>query len=242
MSEEIRSDLIKYAQNNNVQLISGEDEYNDTDAVVLSTLEYLEFEEVSEEINKAEKEEGLQPTLENYIYKYLYKKDSNGEYVDPNRRALAEAIKNNPRYKDLKIENVQAKFNENEPEQFAAMTVVFPEGQKVAVFRGTDGTNSGWWEDLCFGYNNNPEGTTAQKMAKEYIENITGTDEIYITGHSKGGGLTEWSALLCGYKFDEKGNIIGVDDEVRKKIKSVISLDGPGPRNDILKFLKHSHH
>ncbi|HCW54445.1 MAG TPA: hypothetical protein DG753_12065 [Clostridium sp.] len=172
MSEENKSDLIEYAQNNNLQPISGENGYNDTDAVVLSTVEYLNFEDVNLE--------GLQPTLENYIDVYLKVKRDAGEYIDPNRKALAEAVKNNPRYKDLKIENVQASFNENEPEQFGAMTVVLPEGQKVAVFRGTDGTNSGWWEDLCFGYNNNPEGTTAQKMAKEYIENITGTDDIYI--------------------------------------------------------------
>ena len=228
MSEENKSDLIEYAQNNNLQPISGDYGYNDTDAVVFSTLEYLNFEEV--DIAKGD-------TLKDAINKYLAYEETKGKDIDSNKKALAEAIKNNPRYKDLKIENVQAKFNENEPEQFAAMTVVLPEGQKVAVFRGTDGSNSGWWEDLSFGYNTDPEGTAAQRMAREYVENITGTDTIYITGHSKGGGLAEWSALMCGYRFDKDGNVIEVDDEVRKKIKSVISLDGPGQRSDILKKL-----
>lgn len=222
------ADLIEYAQNMNLPTISGDNVYNDTDAVIFSTIEYLELEKINL-INK-------ESTLGNYIEEFLKSnKDAN---VDQNKRALAEAIKDNPRYKDLKIENIQAHFDEDAPEQFAAMTVVLPEGQKVAVFRGTDGSNSGWWEDLYFGYNTDPQGTVAQRMAKEYIENIEDTDCIYITGHSKGGGLAVWAALFCGYVYDEQGNVIEIDSEVRRKIMSVISLDGPGMRDDILDKIK----
>lgn len=215
MGENNELDLIEYAKNTELPVVSSENEYNDTDAVVLSTIEYLNLEEVDVSYTD--------PTLGNYIKQYL--DDNKDKYIDPNRKALAEAIKDNPRYKDLKVENIQSHFSENEPEQFAAMTVVLPEGQKVAVFRGTDGSNSGWWEDLCFGYNTDPEGTVAQKMAKEYIENIKDTDCIYITGHSKGGGLAVWAALFCGYVYDEQGNVVEIDNEVRRKIMSVINLD-----------------
>ena len=192
------ADLIEYAQNMNLPTISGDNAYNDTDAVIFSTIEYLELEKINL-INK-------ESTLGNHIEEFLNSnKDAN---IDQNKTELAEAIKDNPRYKDLKIENIQAHFDEYAPEQFAAMTVVLPEGQKVAVFRGTDGSNSGWWEDLYFGYNTDPQGTVAQKMAKEYIENIEDTDCIYITGHSKGGGLAVWAALFCGYVYDEQGNVI----------------------------------
>lgn len=228
MGENNELDLIEYAKNTELPVVSSENEYNDTDAVVLSTIEYLNLEEVDVSYTD--------PTLGNYIKQYL--DDNKDKYIDPNRKALAEAIKDNPRYKDLKVENIQSHFSENEPEQFAAMTVVLPEGQKVAVFRGTDGSNSGWWEDLCFGYNTDPEGTVAQKMAKEYIENIKDTDCIYITGHSKGGGLAVWAALFCGYVYDEQGNVVEIDNEVRRKIMSVINLDGPGTRDDILDKIK----
>lgn len=107
MSEENKSDLIEYVQNRELKEISGDNGYNDTDAVVFSTLEYLKFEYA--DITNGD-------TLGDAINEYLTYAPNKNVYIDPNQKALAEAIKDNPRYyendeKNAKNDQEKAKWN-----------------------------------------------------------------------------------------------------------------------------------
>lgn len=79
-------------------------------------------------------------------------------------------------------------------------------GQTVA-FRGTGGYVAAWRDNFEGLY---MEETTAQKIAREYIEDL-GYDDITVTGHSKGGNLAMYVTAQCG-----------------AQIQSCVSFDGQG--------------
>lgn len=108
-------------------------------------------------------------------------------------------------------------------EQFAALTIILPNGNICVSFRGTDDTIVGWREDLNLAI---CEGVPAQLDAVRYLERAAAKYPdagIYIVGHSKGGNLAVYAgvhAKLCG------GNA---------RILAIRSYDGPGFRGDTLK-------
>lgn len=219
MSEEKNeAALISYAKNKGLSVISDESPYNDTDSAVFSVLAYLNFEDIEVIDGKN--------TLSDYINEY--KESKNGQNAlskeigssARNKIELAIAIAENPRYKDLEIKNIQEHHSDTKPEQFAAMTIAISDDEQIAVFRGTDANVTSWWEDLTWGYNKKGTESVAQEMAKNYLNNMKDVEKIHVTGHSKGGGLSEWSAIFC-------------DESIRKHIVSIKSLDGPGFRKDI---------
>lgn len=126
---------------------------------------------------------------------------------------LAPALRDSPRFAELKLARFENIFDPARDIQFAAVTVLLPRGIVVS-FRGTDGTIVGWKEDfhLNFAY-----AVPAQKAAVAYLTETAARfpGPITVTGHSKGGNLAVYAAAFA-------------PASVKKRIRAVRNHDGPG--------------
>ena len=216
--KEINSDLLRYLEDTSLEEISEDSPYNETDALVFSTLAYCQLEDVKD-LDCA--------TVSEYLKKYSTIK--NGQYnewetsddkVDKERVKFIELIMNNPRYKDLKIVNPEGEVNTGKPEQFGAMTIILPNNDGVVAYRGTNGTAEGWYEDILFG--TDLDGTYAQHRAVEYLENASKyVNNIHLAGHSKAGYEVEWAGVFCS-------------EVIKQRIISMTSFDGPSFNSKVL--------
>ena len=193
------SGMSQYVVKNSSIVLSGAN-YNEMDALVFAQLSYLKFENIVELKNKKS------VTMDEFVDAML----DSGKVTGDNR-ILLENIKNSGRYKNCTISNMEA---ENDTSQWAAITVNMNDSENTAVIamRGTDGTTLGWGENFELVYSS--KGTKVQKLSKEYLERIE-AENIYMTGHSKGG-----NDVVSAYCMAE--------EEERNKVKRIDNFDGPG--------------
>ncbi len=122
------------------------------------------------------------------------------------------------RYSQLKLsgyrEVLSAVGVEGASEQFAAVTIILPDGTNVAAFRGTDDNLAGWKEDL---YLTMQESIPAQISAAEYLKwtFFAHPGNFHVCGHSKGGNIGIYAAA-------------SLPDQEKSRILSIVNLDGPG--------------
>lgn len=97
-------------------------------------------------------------------------------------------------------------------QQFAAVEIVLEDGTSYVSFRGTDDTIIGWKED----FNLSTGVVPAQKRAVEYLSRVAENSQgmLRVGGHSKGGNLAIYGAVMCKNAHD--------------KILEIYSNDGPG--------------
>lgn len=117
------------------------------------------------------------------------------------------------RLRDVEVSFYVHETAESVEKQFCAMTFFLPDGSAYLAFRGTDGSLAGWKEDfnLCF-----KEVIPSQASAVSYLSGVASSFDgsIYVGGHSKGGNLAEYSALVC-------------DESVYRRVVGVYNHDGP---------------
>ncbi len=129
--------------------------------------------------------------------------------------ALLKELRKCPRFQNLKLLGHVDIYDDDEQEQFSAVTVLLPDESMVIVYRGTDSTIIGWKEDFNMGF---AENVPAQQDAAEYIAEaarMVGERSIRICGHSKGGNLAVYSAAFC-------------PAQIQDRILEVRNFDGPG--------------
>lgn len=150
--------------------------------------------------------------------------DHNAGYTglaDPKlTEALFAAMARNPRFSSIHVGAVDERFSREHQTQFAAMTLLLPDGTLVVSFRGTDTSFVGWKEDfnMAFQY-----PVPAQQLAADYVTRVARLwqGDLVLLGHSKGGNLAVYAALQAG-------------DDVLPHIRRVYSLDGPGFPADVV--------
>ena len=134
--------------------------------------------------------------------------------------ALFAAMARNPRFSSIRVGAVDEQFSHEHQTQFAAMTLLLPDGTLVVSFRGTDTSFVGWKEDfnMAFQY-----PVPAQQLAADYVTRVARLwqGDLVLLGHSKGGNLAVYAALQAG-------------DDVLPRIRRVYSLDGPGFPADVV--------
>ena len=182
--------------------------FNEVDALILSELSYIHFENIVPGIG----EEGC-ITIREANAKYekstareiLYYKD---------KEKLFDVLAFSPRFADMTLCNYVSKVDEKEQQQFAAVHVKLTPNHTFIAFRGTDSTVVGWREDLNMSF---MMPVPAQQSAAEYVnQTAKGMFKKYsIGGHSKGGNLAVYSGVFCNPKL-------------QKKIVKIYSFDGPG--------------
>lgn len=70
------------------------------------------------------------------------------------------------------------------------------EKEACVIFRGTGGTYGAWEDNLQGEY---LADTKMQKLAADFVQYECGTFEnLYVSGHSKGGNLAQYTTIMCG--------------------------------------------
>lgn len=189
--------------------------YNEVDALVFAELSYIRFEDVYPNGSYADKEDvylrqyidDALKVLQDTNYGGLSNKDDRA-----NKIQLLESLRDSDRYKNCTISQMAS--SDGTDSQWAAMTININDGSDTGIvaMRGTDGTITGWDEDIQLLYNE--EGTNAQKLAQQYFENCEAKN-IFAAGHSKGG-----NDVVAGY--------VMADAATRSKIINIDNFDGPG--------------
>lgn len=181
--------------------------FNEVDNLVLSYLSYFDFKEIVPGIGE---KEGI--TVKEAAEKYKLTGRQDMAFEDVN--FLWELGKSD-RFKDAVLWGYEDVVDTaEEMTQFAAIHISLSDGTEYVAFRGTDSTIVGWQEDFHLGF----EVTSAQRRAADYLNWTIDPDRdiLYrIGGHSKGGNLAAYGAMMC-------------QEPVRKQIVEIYMNDSPG--------------
>ncbi|MFT8394467.1 Mbeg1-like protein [Propionibacterium sp.] len=103
--------------------------------------------------------------------------------------------------------------------QFSALTIQLDDATTYVAFRGTDNTIMGWREDFAMSF----QVTSAQAEAVHYLAAVAEHTErpLRVGGHSKGGNLAVYSAML-------------LPPVHQARLLDVYTNDGPGLSSDIV--------
>ena len=131
-----------------------------------------------------------------------------------NEKKLLLAIKDNPRFNGVGVARSVCEFDTNDDKQFSAITFILNKKSFYVAFRGTDSTLVGWKEDFNMSF---MSAVPAQRLALKYLNESAKRfrGSIFVGGHSKGGNLAEYAAIMC-------------DDKIQSRIVNIFSHDGPG--------------
>lgn len=196
-----------------------EREMNAVDSLVLCQLSYLKYEGLVPQV----RENKPFVTIEEIFLHPDYEKLFADERFAKNNRALFEAVAQSKRFKGLKM-NCYVNIILTEADfqtQFSAITFLMEGGTLYLAYRGTDETLIGWKEDVNMAFLSPVPG---QAYSVKYLNMVVDRlrNPIILGGHSKGGNLAIYAAMMCR-------------KEVQERIQKVYCMDGPGFRPETLK-------
>ncbi len=182
---------------------------NCVDSLIFSQMAYFPFdnlwkEDENGEITLAEAQRRLWSRME---------QGENPHFHMAKDKQLFPAMAQSRRFGTLKLRDFVNLIDLEQEKQFAAVTVLLPEGAFLA-YRGTDNTLVGWNEDLNMSFTT---PVPAQIDAVAYFEREAARLEgpLWMGGHSKGGNLALYAAMFC-------------EDSLRNRIAGVYCNDSPG--------------
>ncbi len=181
---------------------------NDVDALVFSSLAYLDFSGIVPEDAK-----GF-VLLRDAAQQFLELPDQENRCRVMNDVTLLKAAAETERFGRVGMSFYRSIFDPAEDTQFAAVTFYLEDGTAFLAYRGTDNTLVGWKEDFNMTFQ---ESIPAQRLALEYARELTflSCAPLYLGGHSKGGNLAVYAGAKCG-------------PEIQDRILRVYNHDGPG--------------
>jgi Protein of unknown function (DUF2974). len=128
---------------------------------------------------------------------------------------LLDRLSTCPRFQDIHMTYLVDRIDYDNPTQFAAMTFFLPDDKLFVAYRGTDRSFVGWKEDC---YISCRDEIPSQVDALAYLEAIAAAfpnKKLILGGHSKGGNLAAYAAIMAS-------------PEVRGRIEICYNHDGPG--------------
>lgn len=187
---------------------------NELDIIAINEIGYLSFDDLAgiridekTEISIKDIKKATSLDCQKTIYNYLITKE---------RLELFEAMQGSQRFQDLALSHYVNEVDREFEKQFAAMVFTIPSINHVQiVFRGTDDSVIGWKEDFKLTYMSE---IPAQRSAISYLSSYIGShpsQEVFVTGHSKGGNLALYASCFLLPPF-------------QAKIKKIYALDSPG--------------
>ena len=197
------------------------DPFNSIDALILSTLSYVDFKDVV-----PGRGEGI-ITIEEATEKFF--KIHSEEELAQNKSfinyapALLKALAGSERFRKAYLLNFVDDTDISREIQFAAVEIDTSDGTSFISFRGTDDTIIGWKEDFNLSYMTVPSENEAALYLKDVTEGRKET--VRIGGHSKGGHLAIYAAMTA-------------DPEISSRIEKVYSFDGPGFNHEAMESEK----
>ncbi len=194
--------------------------FNEVDSLIFALLSYVDYKDIVPEWHFSEPI-SLQAAATGFFLRNPdMRKVSMGLIVPKEIFRLLKAVKETKRFRRIGMRAYVNRIDLEEQTQFSAVTFLLETGESVIAYRGTDDTIVGWKENFNMSF---METVPAQKHAVEYLnasaQYLRGN--VYLTGHSKGGNLSVYSAVHA-------------DEEIKKRILGVWNHDGPGFRDSIL--------
>lgn len=203
------SNIIDYIKVHGGYKINRVAPFCELDAIVLSRFSYLPFGK----IHLKNKE-----TIADIAKKMRVLKTK--DFAWPEDAELIETMGFSKRFASLRVTNYCVKSSKKITEQFMAITIHLNAFKLFISYIGTDSTLHGWHEDFNLAlYNEVPSQISGANYFRK-IANLYPWKKIYLGGHSKGGNIAMYSAIVSS-------------DYYQNRILSVYSLDGPGLSNAI---------
>lgn len=198
--------------------------FNEVDNLIMSQLVYMNFSEVMGNETKTEVE--LSQVAEDLIKLHPDGIVSCGLMNLKDMYDLLKKAGSSRRFGSMKLFFPRSCFDEENQEQFYAITFITDDSTVYVAFRGTDQTLIGWQEDFNMGF---ICPVPSQLEAAEYLSDIAGLrSETLITGgHSKGGNLAVYSAAFA-------------KNMPQSRISCIYSNDGPGFPENIIKMSEYT--
>lgn len=163
-------------------------EFNEIDNLILSRFSYFPFDKI---INYNEvitiKELGERFSKQDIKKLTILWKDD---------IELFPIMSNSKRFGTMKATKFVNKIEVENEKQFSAITIIMPDNTLYVSFRGTDNTIVGWKEDFNMSFKSH---IASQISAKEYLNMIAElypNKKIRVGGHSKGGNIAVYSAII----------------------------------------------
>lgn len=217
--------------------------FNAVDSLVFSTLSYLNFEDANRSKTVASSVDldpsGLRRVL---LHDFISLADwitlASGSWMEDAKdtEIFMQAVMGSRRLREVRVAFYANERSDAVEKQFSAVTLFFPvkDGEVAYLaFRGTDGSFAGWKEDfnLCF-----KRVIPSQCTAAAYLSGVASACScpLIVGGHSKGGNLAEYAALVT----DEGSysRLVGVYNHDGPSF-----LDDPSPRIDDPSFTTLLH-
>lgn len=205
------SNIIDYIRVHGKHKISKAMPICELDAIALSRFSYLPFHKI-----KLEDQE----TVASIVRKMLKLKRS--DFGWPDDVEYAEAMGFSTRFGSLKVTDYRNKSSKKITEQFMAITVHINAYNLFISYNGTDNSLHGWREDLNLAL---LDAIPAQISGLNYFKHIANKypqKKIYLGGHSKGGNVAMYAAIVA-------------PDLYQNRIIMVYSQDAPGMSPSVIK-------
>lgn len=185
-----------------------QDPPNAVDALVFSSLSYIQFHGMVEALPQVPV--SLKEAAEEFFSQEGYETCCR---IPKDLNLLHGAIQTK-RYGSCQICMYRDLFVPEQETQFAAMTFLLDDGSMFLAFRGTDNTLVGWKEDFNMTFQ---QTIPAQRLALQYTRDVAleYLRPMYLGGHSKGGNLAVFAAARSS-------------PMIQQRILEVYNNDGPG--------------
>ncbi len=186
--------------------------FNEVDALILSQFSYLKLEGIVAPIERItyliSVEEIVQSKYSQHTYRQIF--------FEKKQKLLLEKMANSRRFSRMKCVAYANWISKESESQFAALTCILEDSSVKIIFRGTDENLVGWKEDLNMTY---MFPVPSQEYSRIYLEKLTRLvpGQLDVIGHSKGGNLAVYSAMLLG-------------KDLQERICHIYNFDGPGFR------------
>ncbi len=195
-----------------------ESPFNEIDALILSELSYIHFDDL---VPSSLTGKGVSfSALSERFFSMNYGTEATGAVVDKTEIIeLFKAAASSRRFSNVVLKGFINDVDLEEEKQFCAMTFILNEATAAVVFRGTDDSIIGWKEDINMAIFT---PIPSQKQGEEYLNSVVSQSKIkhiYVCGHSKGGCIATYAALMCNQQ---------------DKIEHVFSFDSPGFQADFV--------
>lgn len=164
--------------------------FNEVDNIILSQLSYLKID------GMLAPDEVVRATELRERFTASGKSPDNGPLISSRtNELLTYMVKSGRRFADAKLAFYETHYNEEEREQFAALTIQLSDGSNYVAFRGTDATLVAWIEDGDMSHRVVPAQRDALAYLRRVADAVEGT--LRVGGHSKGGNLAAYAAAMA---------------------------------------------
>lgn len=192
-------------------------EFGEVDSLILSQFSYLFFDGI---VPGLKDDKDAVPIKDTFLAERFASMLHNVRVPDDNKRLLA-ALSSNPRYRNVGMNYYVNEIDIAAEKQFSAVSFLLDRNTAYIAFRGTDASLVGWKEDFNMAFLSE---VPSQARAVQYLEKVSQhlPYDLIVGGHSKGGNLAVYSAMMCC-------------PALQRRIAAVYSHDGPGFHDHILK-------